>query len=101
MMKEAARLTPDYVEGGGLLGSRAKGDNEGLRSLLVDGLHLTAAGYKVLLQEVLPFVGTEWAKEPFDAPTWIFPWVLLIVTVMTFLMRSRHWSVAPRIDSIK
>jgi lysophospholipase L1-like esterase len=73
MMKEAARLTPDYVEGGGLLGSRAKGDNEGLRSLLVDGIHLTGAGYKVLLQEVLPFVGTEWAKEPFDAPTWIFP----------------------------
>ena len=73
MLKEAARLTPGYVEGGGLLGSKEKGDSEGLRKLLVDGIHLTGAGYKVFLDEVLPAVGKGWAEEPMDNPSWIFP----------------------------
>lgn len=73
MMKEGARLTPGFVEGGGLLGSKDKGDSEGLRSLLVDGIHLTGAGYALFLKEVLPLVGSTWTEEPFDAPKWIFP----------------------------
>ncbi|TVY48921.1 Isoamyl acetate-hydrolyzing esterase 1-like protein [Lachnellula cervina] len=79
MMKEGARLTPGFVEGGGMLGSKEKGDSEGLRKLVADGLHLTGAGYKIFLDEVLPVVGKEWAGEPIDNPSWIFP----------------HWSVAP------
>lgn len=73
IMKDATRLTPGYVEGGSLLGSREKGDSEGLRKLLVDGIHLTGAGYKVFLLEVLPNVGTEWADEDPNDPSWIFP----------------------------
>jgi lysophospholipase L1-like esterase len=73
MMREAARLTPGHVEGGALLGSREKGDSEGLRKLLVDGIHLTGAGYKVFLNEVLPNVGKEWADEDPNDPSWIFP----------------------------
>ncbi|PVH82493.1 SGNH hydrolase [Cadophora sp. DSE1049] len=82
LMKEGARLTPDYMDDGKMIGTLEKGDNAGLRTLLLDGLHLTAAGYKVFLNEVLPFVGPEWAQESEPNPKWVFP----------------HWSVAPRID---
>jgi isoamyl acetate esterase len=73
LMKQAARLTPGYVEGQGLLGTKELGDNERLRSLLIDGLHLTGAAYKIFLGEVLPLVGPEWESEPLDFPSWIFP----------------------------
>ncbi|KAL2064175.1 hypothetical protein VTL71DRAFT_4669 [Oculimacula yallundae] len=82
LMKEGARLTPDYVDDGKMIGTLDKGDNAGLREILLDGLHLTGAGYKVFLDEVLPFVGPEWAQESELNPKWIFP----------------HWTVAPRID---
>ncbi|KAK0121951.1 hypothetical protein ONS95_010225 [Cadophora gregata] len=82
LMEEGAELTPDYVDDGKMIGTLEKGDNAGLRSLLLDGLHLTAAGYKVFLNEVLPFIGPEWAQESEFDPKWVFP----------------HWSVAPRID---
>jgi len=61
---------------------REERDDEGLRKLLVDGLHLTGAGYKVFSDAVLPLVGKEWADEPLDKPAWVFP----------------HWSVAPKIE---
>jgi lysophospholipase L1-like esterase len=73
LMNEAIRLTPEYVEDGRLLGSREKGDSQGLRSLLVDGLHLTGQGYKVFLREVLPHVGVSWSQEAFNSPSWVFP----------------------------
>lgn len=73
LMKEATRLTTGYVPGGGFLGSLEKGYSKGLGDLLVDGLHLTGAGYKIFLKEVLPHVGKGWAEEPFDNPAWIFP----------------------------
>lgn len=73
IVKEAARLTPGYDASNGLLGSKQTGDSEGLRKLLVDGLHLTGEGYKVFFNEVLPVVGTGWTDEPFDSPSWIFP----------------------------
>ncbi|KAH9219859.1 SGNH hydrolase-type esterase domain-containing protein [Leptodontidium sp. 2 PMI_412] len=82
LMKEGARLTPGYVDDGKMIGTLEKGDNPGLRSLLLDGLHLTAAGYKVFLDEVVPVVGPEWAQESELEPNWIFP----------------HWSTALRID---
>ncbi|OWP07454.1 hypothetical protein B2J93_4983 [Marssonina coronariae] len=82
LMQEAARLTPNYVDDGALIGSLEKGDNQGLRALLSDGLHLTGAGYRVFLDEVVPFVGAEWARESETNPRWIFP----------------HWSIAPRND---
>ncbi|PBP17839.1 ubiquitin carboxyl-terminal hydrolase 19 [Diplocarpon rosae] len=73
LMKEAARFTPNYVDDGTIIGSLEKGDNQGLRALLNDGLHLTGAGYRVFLDEVVPFVGPEWAREPETDPSWIFP----------------------------
>jgi len=72
-MKEATRLTPNFVDDGELLGTLKKGDNEGFRKLLKDGLHLTGAGYQVFLDEVLPAIGKSWAEEPMDNPSWIFP----------------------------
>lgn len=56
--------------------------SSGLRTLLVDGLHLSAAGYKVFFETVLPFIGEEWKREPSNNPSWIFP----------------HWSIAPSIE---
>jgi isoamyl acetate esterase len=50
LMDERLRLTPTYV------GQCEKRDDEGLRKLLVDGLHLTGAGYKVFLDKLLPLV---------------------------------------------
>ncbi|RDL38147.1 putative IAH1 Isoamyl acetate hydrolytic enzyme [Venustampulla echinocandica] len=72
LMKEAIALTPDYVEGGGLLGSRERGDSQGFRRLLTDGLHLTPAGYKVLLDTLLPLMGEGWTGDAAKA-SWIFP----------------------------
>ncbi|CZT06805.1 hypothetical protein WAI453_012903 [Rhynchosporium graminicola] len=82
LVKECARLTPDYVDDGNVIGTLEKGDSVGLRSLLLDGLHLTGAGYKVFLDIVLPIIGPEWAEESELDPKWIFP----------------HWTKAPRID---
>ena len=73
MVNEAIKLTKSYVDDGNLIGTLEKGDNPGLRSLLSDGLHLTAAGYKLFLSTLLPFVGPEWAQEPELSPNWIFP----------------------------
>jgi lysophospholipase L1-like esterase len=73
MMEEATRLTADFTKGGALLGSLKKGDSAGLRHLLVDGLHLTGAGYKVFVDQVIPFIGTNWAEESINNPSWIFP----------------------------
>lgn len=75
LVDEAARLTPGYVPGSGLLGAKDLGDNEGFRKLLVDGLHFTGAGYKVFFDVVVPHVGQEWANEPFNNPNWVFPYV--------------------------
>lgn len=73
-MDQAARLCPDEKEAGGfLIGTRERGDHEGLRKLIVDGLHLTGDGYKVFLDAVLPQVGPEWLQEDPNAPSWVFP----------------------------
>lgn len=50
-----------------------KRDDEGLRKLLVDGLHLTGAGYKVFSDTLLPLVGKDWACELPEDPAWVFP----------------------------
>lgn len=74
IVKEAIALTPGYVHGGGLLGSRELGDSKALRTLLTDGLHLTAAGYKIFLDTLLPLIGEGWTgEEAKDA--WVFPYV--------------------------
>jgi len=53
--------------------NNVSGDNEGLRALLVDGLHLTGEGYKLFLNQVLPLVGPNWSIEAPEDPSWIFP----------------------------
>jgi lysophospholipase L1-like esterase len=73
LLNEAAKLSRDHDESRFLLGSLERGDNEGLRALLVDGLHLTGEGYKIFLGEVLPHVGTSWPEENPMAPSWLFP----------------------------
>jgi isoamyl acetate esterase len=67
LMSARLKLTPNYE------GPSEERDDEGLRKLLVDGLHLTGAGYNVFSDEVLPLIGKEWANEPFDKPAWVFP----------------------------
>jgi len=76
LMLARSKLTPNYE------GSSERRDDEGLRKLLVDGLHLTGAGYKVFSEEVIPLVGKEWADEPLNKPASVFP----------------HWSVAPKVE---
>jgi lysophospholipase L1-like esterase len=73
MMKEAVKLTPSQNEGGALLGSKEKGDSEGLRTLLVDGLHLTGTAYALFLKEVMPSIAPSLAEEHPDALPWFFP----------------------------
>jgi lysophospholipase L1-like esterase len=67
LMLARLKLTPNYE------GTSEKRDDEGLRKLLVDGLHLTGAGYKVFSDEVIPLVGREWADEPLNKPALAFP----------------------------
>jgi len=81
LTQKAATLTPTYSEQDGLIGSKETGDSQGLRILLRDGLHLSSEGYKVFSNEVLQHIGPDWASEPFDQPSWVFP----------------HWSNAPRV----
>ena len=73
MMKEGARLSPGFVEGGALLGSKAKGDSWGLRSLLVDGIHLTGNAYALFLKELMPLVATKITEGHVDSQPWVFP----------------------------
>jgi isoamyl acetate esterase len=72
LMDEAQRLTGGYKDGD-LLGSRAAGDNQALRGLLADGLHLTKKGYELFLKEVVKHVGMGWEYEPASEPSWVFP----------------------------
>jgi lysophospholipase L1-like esterase len=67
LMEARLSLTPVYEVQG------EKRDDEGLRKLLVDGLHLTGAGYKVFSDTILPLVGKDWASELPEDPAWIFP----------------------------
>ena len=75
LLDEAVRRTPGiFVGDQNLLGTLQAGDSQGLRELLIDGLHLTGAGYKVFLDAILPHIGQRWADEPFHNPTsWVFP----------------------------
>jgi lysophospholipase L1-like esterase len=74
MMREATSSTPDYVEGDVLPGSKAAGENKSLRNLLSDGLHMTGAGYKLFLNEVLKAMGGSWLDESFHhKELWVFP----------------------------
>jgi len=73
MMKEGARLSPGFIEGGALLGSLERGDSDGLRSLLVDGIHLTGDGYALFLKEVMPLVAAKVTEGHVEAQPWIFP----------------------------
>ena len=76
IMQEALGQSPKSVEGSCILGSKERGDSRGLRNLLVDGLHLTGAGYKVFLDQVLPTIGQGWDNEGDDKPSYVFPYVL-------------------------
>ena len=53
--------------------SEMDAEDKGLRKLLVDGLHLTGAGYKIFLDMLLPLVGAEWATDDPDNLSWVFP----------------------------
>jgi len=79
LMNEALKLGSSSGEAGV---SYEDSYNIGLKSLLVDGLHLSGSGYKVFFNAVVPFIGDEWKREPPEDPSWIFP----------------HWSIAPRIE---
>ncbi|KAF4634218.1 hypothetical protein G7Y89_g3888 [Cudoniella acicularis] len=84
LLRKAAGSFPPDAEGDALLGSREKGDSEGLRELLVDGLHLSGAGYKVFLDEILPALGSGWTNSDKDKESWVFP----------------RWEVAPSSSDI-
>jgi isoamyl acetate esterase len=68
-----ARLDPSSEKDEELRGLGESHGDEGLQKLLVDGLHLTGAGYKVFLDEIRPLVGKEWGDESLDKQEWIFP----------------------------
>lgn len=53
---ELDKPTPDSRDSNCDVCSLEKPDSPGLRSLLVDGLHLTGAGYQVLLEKVSPIL---------------------------------------------
>jgi lysophospholipase L1-like esterase len=57
LMDARLRLTPTYV------GQCEKRDDEVLRKLLVDGLHLTGDGYKVFLDKLLPLVSPKFSEN--------------------------------------
>lgn len=67
LMEARLRLTPNYDE------QSEKRDEEGLRKLLIDGLHLTGAGYAVFSELILPLVGPAWRAEIPEDSGRIFP----------------------------
>lgn len=67
MMEARLTLTPEYD------GQSKERDEKGLRKLLVDGLHLTGAGYQVFLDLLLTFVGKDWAADIVEDASWVFP----------------------------
>lgn len=74
----AAKSTDEFEGDDLVLGTMQQGYSEGLRQLLVDGLHLTGKGYEIFWKLLEPHVGTEWANDA-TGHTWIFP----------------HWRLAP------
>lgn len=83
IMNKAIELSPaEYQPGGPLLGTPENGKQGGLDSLLPDGLHMSGEAYKVLLREVLPHVGQEFAGLPEDDRTgYVYPdWRVLSPT---------------------
>ncbi|ESZ92659.1 hypothetical protein SBOR_6964 [Sclerotinia borealis F-4128] len=80
MMDKAVHISSDNTIDVKTMGTKRAGDDTSMRTLLTDGLHLSSEGYKIFLSKVIPMVGTEWKKEPFDSPSWVFP----------------HWTVAPK-----
>lgn len=75
MVEKAVQLSPDNSNDIDTIGTKRAGDDKAMRTLLVDGLHLSSEGYKIFLNEVIPLVGKEWKEEPFDSPSWVFPHV--------------------------
>ncbi|KAI9641449.1 hypothetical protein NHQ30_010256 [Ciborinia camelliae] len=73
MMVKAVQLSPDQTIDVTTIGTKRAGDDQSMRTLLTDGLHLSSEGYKIFLNEVIPLVGKEWKDEPFDSPSWVFP----------------------------
>lgn len=72
IMRDAQLRTPGYKRGR-LLGSKDVGDSAALRDLLVDGVHLTKAGYEIFLREVLLYIGQGWIHEDPENLSWVFP----------------------------
>lgn len=74
IMKHKTQLTGGYTSRLTLSikNSSNEDDDKAFRELLVDGLHLTGAGYRLFLNEVLLFIQHEW-KKPGKVPRMIFP----------------------------
>ncbi|KAG4027141.1 hypothetical protein MFRU_032g00070 [Monilinia fructicola] len=83
MMDKAIELSSNKMIDVETIGTKRAGDDQPMRTLLTDGLHLSSEGYKVFLNEVIPLVGKEWKDEPSDNPSWVFP----------------HWTIAPKCSS--
>ncbi|KAH8671934.1 putative GDSL esterase/lipase [Tricladium varicosporioides] len=65
-----------------MAGTKDKGDNEVLRSILEDGLHLTGDGYKMFFSLVRQVLRLRWPTSDAIKEEWVFP----------------RWENAPRID---
>lgn len=71
----AFMATTGWKEGQPLVGSRELPSNEQFASLFTDGLHLMPAGYRVVYDEVLKVIRTNWPEQapenlPMVFPTW-------------------------------
>lgn len=75
IMREATKLTPGFPGNSErvMLGTRTKGDSWALRSLLIDGIHLSPAGYAIFLKELLPMIAPSLDESNQDHQPWIFP----------------------------
>ncbi|PHH92533.1 hypothetical protein CDD83_6931 [Cordyceps sp. RAO-2017] len=51
----------DYQAGGPWLGSAENGKAGWLEKLLPDGLHMSGEAYRILFEQVKPYIGPEWA----------------------------------------
>ncbi|KAJ5295371.1 hypothetical protein PENANT_c001G06213 [Penicillium antarcticum] len=65
-----------WKEGQALVGSRDAPNSETLSGLLTDGLHLAPAGYRIVYDEVMKVIETNWPDQMPDNLPMVFPsWV--------------------------
>lgn len=73
IMNYALKNSPTPATRGMILGCQALGEDEALKSLMPDGLHLNAKGYKLFFDGVVEAMSDKWPNEGPSSHDYVFP----------------------------